>query len=120
MPVKAGIFVVKKRIIRYILAFLGVALMLTFGGYAGYSYLAAAAALGVLWLALALSGFKTSDDRLWAKQMFVFSVLTIFVLSIMMAIDFTLPDTAGILLTDAGSPSQSIGAVLTPAPVSGF
>ena len=120
LPVKAGIFVVKKRIIRYILAFLGAALMLTFGGYAGYSYLAATAAVGSVWMVMALSGFKTSNDRLWAKKMFVFSVLTIFVLSVMMAIDYTVPDTAGTLLTDAGSPSQSIGAVLTPAPVSGF
>ena len=120
LPVKAGIFVVKKRIIKYILAFLGAALMLTFAGYAGYSYLAAAVAAGSVWLVMALAGFKTSDDRLWAKKMFVFSVLTIFVLSVMMAIDYTVPDTVGTLLTDAGSPSQSIGPVLTPAPVSGF
>lgn len=120
LPVKAGLLIVKKQIIVYILAFLAATLMLTLGGYTGYSYLAAATAVGSVWLIMALSGFKTSNDRLWAKKMFIFSVLTIFVLSVMMAIDFTLPDTAGTLLTDAGSPSQSIEAVLTPVPVSGF
>ena len=114
LPVKAGLLIVKKQIIVYILAFLAATLTLTLGGYTGYSYLAAATAVGSIWLIMALSGFRTSDDRLWAKKMFVFSVLTIFVLTVMMSIDFTVPDTADTLLTDAGSPSQPTMALLPP------
>ena len=98
LPVKQGMPAAKKHIVGYILAFMAAALMLTFGGYTGYRYLAVAAALGLSWLYLAWSGYKTSDDRLWAKKLFVFSILTIFVLSVMMSIDFTAPPPASDML----------------------
>jgi protoheme IX farnesyltransferase len=99
LPVKQGMSAAKKHIVGYILAFMAATLILTIGGYTGYSYLAVAAALGLSWLYMAWSGCKTSDDRLWAKKLFVFSVVNIFVLSVMMSIDFTVPATANMLLT---------------------
>jgi heme o synthase len=99
LPVKQGMSAAKKHIVGYILAFMAATLMLTFGGYTGYSYLAVAAALGLSWLYMAWSGCKTSDDRLWAKKLFVFSVVNIFVLSVMMSLDFTVPATANMFLT---------------------
>jgi protoheme IX farnesyltransferase len=74
-------------------------LTLTFGGYTGYNYLVVAGALGLLWLHMALTGFKASNDRLWAKKLFAFSIITIFVLSVMMSIDFTVPAASDMLLT---------------------
>jgi protoheme IX farnesyltransferase len=62
-------------------------LMLTFGGYTGNGYLAVAAILGLSWLLLAWSGFKASDNQLWARRLFVFSLLCIVTLSVMMSID---------------------------------
>ena len=50
---------------------------------------------------MAWSGYKTSDDRLWAKKQFVLSILTVFALSIMMSIDFTVSAAPGMLLTRA-------------------
>jgi protoheme IX farnesyltransferase len=47
--------------------------------------------MGLSWLYMAWSGYKTSDDRVWAKKLFVSSILTIAVLSVMMSIDFTAP-----------------------------
>ena len=47
LPVKRGIKVAKKHILLYILAFLIATLMLTLGGYAGMSYMAVAAAMGM-------------------------------------------------------------------------
>ncbi len=120
LPIRVGVTVVKKHIIVHILAFLAATMMLTFGGYAGYRYLAAAAALGSVWLVMALSGLKASDDRLWAKKMFIFSILIIFVLSIMMSIDFTVPNAAEALLTVAIPPWHTAGTVLPFSPVSGF
>jgi protoheme IX farnesyltransferase len=99
LPVKQGIPAAKKHIVGYILAFMAASLMLTFGGYTGRSYLAVVAVLGLLWLYMALSGCKTSDDRLWAKKMLTFSILNIFVLSVMMSIDFTVTATSEMLLT---------------------
>jgi protoheme IX farnesyltransferase len=57
----------KNHVIGYMLAFVAATLMLTFGGYTGYGYLAVAAAVGFCWLYMAWSGYKTSDDRVWAK-----------------------------------------------------
>jgi protoheme IX farnesyltransferase len=73
--------------------------MLTFGGYTGYGYLVVAAAAGLTWMYLAVSGCKTADDRRWAKKLFAFSILTIFALSVMMSIDFTVPSPSDMLLT---------------------
>jgi protoheme IX farnesyltransferase len=101
LPVKQGIPAAKKHIIGYIPAFMAASLMLTFGGYTGCSYLAVVAVLGLLWLYIALSGCKTSDDRLWAKKMLTFSILNIFALSVMMSIDFTATATSEMLLTYA-------------------
>ena len=101
LPVKQGILAAKKHIIGYILAFMAAVLMLTLCGYTGYSYLAVAAVFCLSWLYMAWSGYKTSDDRLWAKKQFALSILTIFALSIMMSIDFTVPAAPIMLLTRA-------------------
>jgi protoheme IX farnesyltransferase len=99
LPVKQGVAAAKKYMFGYILVFTAAALMPTFAGYTGYRYLAIAAALGLCWLYLAWSGGRRSDDRLWAKKLFVFSLVAIFVLSVMMSIDCSLPPEATILLT---------------------
>jgi protoheme IX farnesyltransferase len=91
LPVKQGTAATKNHIVGYILAFVAATLMLTFGGYTGYRTLAVATLLGLSWLYLAWSGYKAKDERLWAKKLFVFSILTIFILSVMMSIDFTTP-----------------------------
>jgi protoheme IX farnesyltransferase len=101
LPVKEGILTAKNHIVGYILAFMVATPMLTLGGYTGYNYLVVAAAVGLSWLSMAWCGYKASDDRLWAKRMFVFSVVSITVLSVMMAVDFTTPPPADILLTYA-------------------
>lgn len=91
LPVKQGTAAAKNHIVGYILAFMAATLMLTCGGYTGYRTLAVATGLGLSWLYLAWSGYKASDERLWGKKLFIFSILTIFALSFMMSIDFTAP-----------------------------
>lgn len=90
LPAKHGLLAVKKHMVGYILAFVMAAPMLSLCGYTGYTYLAAAAALGLVWLFMAWSGYKTPDERLWARKLYIFSILAICVLSFMMSIDFTL------------------------------
>jgi protoheme IX farnesyltransferase len=90
LPVKQGTTAAKKHIVGYILVFIAATLMLTFCGYTGYSYFAVTAVSGLVWLFIAWSGFKTSDERLWARRVYIFSILAMCVMSFMMSIDFTL------------------------------
>ncbi|PHM40034.1 protoheme IX farnesyltransferase [Xenorhabdus mauleonii] len=87
LPVIKGISVAKNHITLYILAFMVATLMLTISGYAGYKYLIVAAAVSLWWLGMALSGYKTSDDRIWARKLFMFSIIAIMSLSVMMSVD---------------------------------
>ena len=97
LPVKYGISVTKNHIFRYILAFAVATLMLTLSGYAGYSYFVVAALISVGWLAMAQAGFKTTNDQVWAKKLFMFSIIAITTLSVMMSVDFTTTDPAQFL-----------------------
>jgi protoheme IX farnesyltransferase len=101
MPVKQGIPAAKKHIVGYILAFMAASLMLTVGGYTGYLYFVVVSVMGLSWLYLARSGYRTVDNRLWAKKLLLFSLLNVFVLSVMMSIDFTVPAASDLLLTYA-------------------
>ncbi|MEJ2715612.1 MAG: heme o synthase [Deltaproteobacteria bacterium] len=89
LPVKQGTAAAKRHIVGYILAFMAATLLLTLGGYTGYSTFAVATVLGLCWLYMAWSGYAASDERLWAKKLYIFSILTIVILSVMMSIDFT-------------------------------
>jgi protoheme IX farnesyltransferase len=97
LPVKLGTATARRHIVGYILAFTGTALLLTFGGYTGYRYLVVAAVLGLSWLYLACSGYRTPDNKLWARKVFVFSLLCILALSFMMSVDFTVPVASDLL-----------------------
>ncbi len=97
LPVKYGISVTKNHILRYVVAFAIMTLMLTLSGYAGYSYFVVAALIGVGWSAMAIAGFKTQNDQVWAKKLFIFSIVAITALSVMMSVDFTTPDPAQFL-----------------------
>lgn len=98
-PLSRGRPAAKKDIAGYILAFMAAALTLTLCGYTGYYCLAVVTAFGLSWLCLALSGAQAHHDRLWAKRLFVFSVLTILVVSIMISIDSTVPAASRMLLS---------------------
>lgn len=90
LPVIKGISVAKTHIFLYILAFMVATLMLTISGYAGYKYLVVGAAVSLWWLGMAISGFKTeNDDRVWARKLFIFSIVAITSLSVMMSVDPT-------------------------------
>ncbi|EFE98165.1 heme o synthase [Serratia odorifera] len=99
LPVVKGISVAKNHITVYILAFMIATLMLTLSGYAGYKYLVVAAAVSVWWLGMALRGYKTENDSIWARKLFVFSIVAITSLSVMMSIDFSATASPDALLT---------------------
>ncbi|WP_343350566.1 heme o synthase [Pseudomonas sediminis] len=88
LPVIKGISAAKRHIVLYIAAFVVATLMLTLSGYAGYSYFVVAALSGAYWLWMGVSGYKAADDRVWARKLFTFSIISITMLSVMMSVDF--------------------------------
>lgn len=118
LPVIKGISAAKRQIVLYIAAFVVATLMLTLSGYAGYSYFVVAALSGAYWLWMGVSGYKAADDRVWARKLFTFSIISITMLSVMMSVDF-ISSPEQVLMTSinhlcsqfAGS-AQSICAVV--------
>jgi protoheme IX farnesyltransferase len=80
LPIKRGMLATKIQMLFYTVAFVCSCLMLTIMGYTGRSYFVVVALLGITWLALSISGFKAKNDKVWARKMFIFSL--IFVMSI--------------------------------------
>lgn len=87
LPVKRGMHNTKIQMVIYIVAFIVAALMLTVFGYVGYIYAAVAAVLGVIWLLLGIKGFKSINDKAWARQMFVFSLVVIMALCTIISLE---------------------------------
>lgn len=88
LPVIKGVATAKKHIVFYILAFAVTALMLTVSGYTGYSYFFIVAILCAYWLWLVAAGKQSDNETIWAKRLFLYSILTITTLSVMMSVDF--------------------------------
>lgn len=88
LPVKRGNFVTKVRMLYYVIAFTGATILLTLFGYTGYLYMGVAIFLSLSWLYLAIQGFKAANDKVWARQMFKWSLVVITTLCLMISIDF--------------------------------
>lgn len=91
LPVVAGIHRTKHHMLFYILAFAFVTIMLAFSSKVGWGYWIVALATSVWWLWLGLTGYtQTGDHRLWARKVFVASVVIISVLCLSLAVDYPL------------------------------
>ena len=87
LPVKKGVYATKVQMMVYIIAFFLAASMLPFLGYTGYPYLASLILLGLAWLWLSLQGFKSTNDALWARKMFSFSLVVILGLCLTISVE---------------------------------
>jgi heme o synthase len=81
LPLTKGIHATKVHMLLYVAAFLASSLTLSLFHYTGWAYAIAAAILGTVWLGLSFKGFKADNDRLWARTMFLFSLVVVTVLS---------------------------------------
>ncbi len=77
LPLKKGIPATKIQMLLYVIAFGICSLMLTVFGYTGPLYTIIAAVIGLVWIALSIQGFKADDDKLWARKMFLFSLVAV-------------------------------------------
>ena len=80
LPIKEGIRTTKIHMLLYTAAFVPSALSLTFFGFTGMVYFWVAAALGTGWLLYAIKGFKALNDSVWARRMFIMSLVIVTVL----------------------------------------
>ncbi len=88
LPVKKSVRYTKISILCYIVAFTIAAVLPTLFGYAGWVYFGGALLLGLIWLVIGLKGFAHLEDRVWARKMFLFSILNIMLLSLLMIIKY--------------------------------
>jgi len=86
LPLKRGISTTKMQMLLYTVCFSAVTPMLTLTGYTGSWYLWVTSAFNLIWVYFCVQGFTKTDSILWAKTMFIFSVVVIMVLSCMVAI----------------------------------
>lgn len=89
LPVKKGIRITKIQMLFYIIAFMMVSFLMTSLNYTGNLYLIATFLLGTVWIWLSIKGFKCKNDQLWARQMFLFSLVA--VTSLCLVIPFSKP-----------------------------
>lgn len=87
LPLEKGVLRTKIHMVCYIVGFIVAAFLLTLFGYTGYLYLAVTAIVGLVWLALSVRGFSRSDDQVWGKQMFRFSLILIMAICIAIPLD---------------------------------
>ena len=77
LPLKRGMYATKIQMILYIMALSPGSLMLFFCGYTGYIYLVVASLLGGTWLWTAIQGFSCRNDTVWARKMFLVSLIVV-------------------------------------------
>lgn len=87
LPVKKSMRYTKISMLIYVIIFSIFSMLPTFFGYTGRYYLSAAIISSFYWIYLTAKGFSTHDDALWARRVFLFSIILITLLSFMMVID---------------------------------
>lgn len=77
MPLVRGLKITKMQMFLYICGFIGVALLLPLLQPMGKLYVASLLTLGCAWLWIAARGFKCTNEKLWARKMFVCSLAVV-------------------------------------------
>jgi protoheme IX farnesyltransferase len=88
VPIVRGMLITKIQMLLYITSFIIASSLLYYFGYCNQTYLIATGFLGAFWLGYAIQGFfkKENQDKIWARKMFVISLVVIMGLSIMIPI----------------------------------
>lgn len=87
LPAVKGMHTTKVQILLYTIAFSVVAVLPSFLGMAGLSYLVAISVLSAFWLILAIRGFQAANDHAWAHKMFRYSLVVITAFSSMISLN---------------------------------
>lgn len=87
LPIVRGISTTKNRIILYILCFSCVTLILPLSGITGYKYSTISLIVNIYWFFTALFGYKKKQEKVWARKVFLCSIISIVTISIAMSFD---------------------------------
>lgn len=82
LPIRKGMKSVKVQMLVYIAAFTLCSSLLNLCGYTNRLYLFVTLILGGFWLFIGIKGFWARSDQKWARQMFIFSLVSVMTLSI--------------------------------------
>ncbi|MBQ4862533.1 heme o synthase [Pseudoalteromonas sp. MMG013] len=88
LPLVNGIESARKHMVAYIVAFTLMALALFVFNYVGTLYAVSTLLIGVVWLAITIVDFGRYEQHIWAKRVFLVSILAITSLSVFMSLDF--------------------------------
>ncbi len=88
LPVKKGIQITKLQTLIYVALFVMALFALPVFGYAGYAYFLVMIVFGFGWLSLSASGFYSANDKIWARRMFVYSIIILLIFSIAISVDW--------------------------------
>ena len=87
MPIVKGVKSTKIQMIIYAAGFTAAIALLSLLDYVGMVYLVVMLVISWIWLKLIASGFSAPNNQLWAKQVFLFSLLVLLAFSFMISID---------------------------------
>lgn len=87
MPVVRSTISAKNQIVAYAFVFLISCVSLSISGFAGQFFLVGMGTLSVVWLIMAMLGYNTKDDDMWAKRIFLFSLIIMTALCVLSALD---------------------------------
>lgn len=74
LPVVKGIKRTKYQMIPYLVLLVPLPILMYVYGYAGVFFLAISLLLSLVWLYIALKGFRAKDDEAWSRKVFLFSI----------------------------------------------
>lgn len=88
LPVRKGIRITKIQTVMYVAFFILATFALAVFGHVGYVYFFTMTLVGLAWLAFAAKGLwtKPDDDKIWARNMFIFSIVILVVFCILIAL----------------------------------
>jgi protoheme IX farnesyltransferase len=82
LPVVSGARITKIQVMIYVAGFAAASSLLTYYGYAGYSYLSVMLLVSLVWLWRGIRIYNSTDSVTWGRSMFFFSLIVILVWSI--------------------------------------
>lgn len=88
LPIKKGVKSTKTHMLIYIIAFMMACFFLTFCKYARLPFFIGTGALSLLWIVLCLQGYRCKNDQIWARKMFIFSLVMVMALSLLISFNF--------------------------------
>ena len=89
LPVRKGIRITKIQTVIYVALFVLATFALAVFGSVGYVYFFTMTIVGLAWLAFATKGLwtKPADDKIWARNMFIYSIIILALFCVIISIE---------------------------------